>query len=165
MELPITEVFMVFCSHRMKTRKNPAVKGAAFPDLHGLGLGVEAVKRSIISMEFVDVPHRQEHLRIGLSNTVWVEFHWVPWCASRDHVPTGCICSFSVEVVPRVNDVATGFGHLLAFCIQDQTEGEAAFVGHVVKDRGRNGQQRVEPSSRLVHAFTDVVDGERGVEG
>ena len=87
-------------------------------------------------MEFVDVPHRQEHLRIGFSYTVWVELHGVPWCTSRDHVPTGCIRPFAVKMVPRVNDVATGFGHLLSFCIQDQTEGKTAFVGHVVKDGG-----------------------------
>ena len=73
-------------------------------------------------MEFVHVPRRQEHFGIGLSDTVGVELHRVPGGSGGDHVPTRCVGAFPIEMVPRVDDVAARFRHLLSLGIQDQSE-------------------------------------------
>ena len=58
-------------------------------------------------MESIDIPQGEEHLGIGLPNAIGVKFQWVPWSASGDHVPSCGISTFSIEVVPRVDNVAT----------------------------------------------------------
>ena len=58
-----------------------------------------------------------EHLTIGLTNAIRVEFERVPRSTCCNHIPASCICSLSIEVVPRVNDIPFGFAHLLTFCI------------------------------------------------
>ena len=164
MELPVGEVLVVGRSDGVEARKHPAVKGASLGHGDGLRLGVKAVERSVIGMEFVDVPRGQEHLRVGFTHTVGIELHGVPRGTCGDHVPARSVGSFSVEVVPRVDDVTSRLGHLLALCIENQTEREAALVRHVVENGGRNGQQGVEPSPSLVHTFANVVHGEGRIE-
>ena len=155
---------MVVFGHAVEARKDPAVQRASLLHGNGLGLRVKPVKGSVIGVELVDVPRGEEHLGVGFTHAVGVEFHRVPRRTGGDHVPASGVGTLSVEVVPRVNNVASRFGHFLAFSVENQAEGEAPLVGHVVKHGGRNGQQRVEPSPCLVHTFADVVHREGGVE-
>ncbi len=63
-------------------------------------------------------------------------------------------------MVPGVDYIILGFGHLLAFGIENQPEAQTALVADAVENRGTYRQQGVEPTSGLVDSLTDIVDWE-----
>ena len=56
-------------------------------------------------MESVDVPQGEEHLGVGLPDTVGIEIGGRPRRALRRHVPPDRVRALLVEVVPRVDHV------------------------------------------------------------
>ena len=58
-----------------------------------------------------------------------------------------------VERVERVDGVALGLRHLLSVLILNVTENEDVFIGRSVEQQGRNGEQRIEPASRLIDSL------------
>ncbi len=63
-------------------------------------------------------------------------------------------------MVPRIDNIALGLRHFLAFCIENESERKTALVADGIEDCGGDGQQRVKPASGLVDTFADVVDWE-----
>ena len=103
--IPSNEIIVVGLCSACQSRENPSVKGWPIIDSGSRSFRVETIQCCVICMEFVDVPEGQKHLCIGFSHSIWIEFQRVPRCSCGHHVPASCICSFTVEVIPRVDNV------------------------------------------------------------
>ncbi|MNI67780.1 hypothetical protein D3C73_1234310 [compost metagenome] len=81
----------------------------------------------------------------------------VPWRAVGQDRPAERVGTVFVHDFPRVDDIAFGFGHLLAVLIEDVAVGDNRFVRRFALEQCRYGQQAVEPAAGLVDPFADHI--------
>ena len=88
-EVPRFEVLVISICHRVRLRQHPAVEWAALShsDVARLVVGIETIHRRVVGVEAVDVPKCEEHLGVGLSDSIGVEVGWRPRRTLRSHVP------------------------------------------------------------------------------
>ncbi len=69
-----------------------------------------------------------------------------------------------LDHLPGVHHVPLGLGHLLAVGVEHELVDDHMLIGGRIKHAHRDGEQRVEPAARLVHALADEVRGEVSLE-
>ena len=114
-EVPFLKLFTRSFDNFSKSGKYPIIKWGVLSFRRCFW--VESIKCCIIRMEPVNVPQCQEHLTIGFSYAVRVELHRIPWRSCSNHVPSCSVCSFTIEVVPRVDNITFRLRHFLTFSI------------------------------------------------
>ena len=62
-----------------------------------------------------------------------------------------------IKDLPWVDHIALGLAHLAAILRQDMAEADDILVGRSVKEQRGYGMERIEPATRLVNGFADVV--------
>ncbi|MBT9154745.1 MAG: hypothetical protein DDT39_01424 [Firmicutes bacterium] len=78
--------------------------------------------------------------------------------------PAQTICAHHFEGIPRVKPVAARLAHLLAVFVKAHFRRHYVNVGGPPKGKGRDGEQSVEPTARLINPLADVVCGEAFVK-
>ena len=114
---------------------------------------VELVYICIEHEESVDVPECAHELALTLDNSLAVEAVGQPGSGVGVEIPANRVRTVGVERVERVNGVALGLRHLLSVLILNVAENKNVFIGRSVEQQGRNGEQRIEPASRLIDSL------------
>ncbi len=108
-------------------------------------------------MKSVNIPQSKEHFGVRFSYTIWIEIHWTPWCTLSCHVPTYSVGTLLVEMIPRIDNIASWFTHLLSFTIKNMAQGKTTMIAGAIEYGSRHCKKRVEPSACLVYRFTNVI--------
>lgn len=146
---------------RIESREQPSVHGGQLLRLAKLMLrSVELVYIGIEHEESVDVPERTHKLALTLDNRLAVEAVGQPRGGVRVEIPANRVRAVGVERVERVNGVALGLRHLLTVLILNVSEDKNILIGSSVEQQGRYGEQRIEPSSRLIDGLGDELSRE-----
>ena len=80
-----------------------------------------------------------------------------PGSAVHIEVPADGVRAVFLQRLERIHRVALGLAHLLAVLILHVSQDNYVLVRRLVEDQGGDSQQRVEPSSGLVHRLGDEV--------
>ncbi len=149
----------------LQARERPAVEVVA-----GLGRLAEVERPEMLGVgvedpEGVGVPEGEQELTDRLADGLDREPVSRPGLLGRQVVPAEGVGAVGRDHLPGVDDVAAALRHLLALGVEDQPEADAVAEARAVEQQGRLGEQRVEPSARLVLGLADVVGREELLEG
>eukprot|EP00160_Parvularia_atlantis_P015540 Unigene4479_Nuclearia_a/m.13690 Unigene4479_Nuclearia_a/g.13690 ORF Unigene4479_Nuclearia_a/g.13690 Unigene4479_Nuclearia_a/m.13690 type:complete len:521 (-) Unigene4479_Nuclearia_a:1533-3095(-) len=151
---------------RLRRREQPPVHRVRHVD-RAVRVILELVRRlqleavHVLHKEAVRVEPRQEHVLNHVLHALLLEPQRLGAHDGRvDQVQPQRVGAVLVQDLARVRVVLEALGHLLAVRGQDEAVDDQVAERRLVKQRGRNDEQRVEPPARLVKALGDEVGGE-----
>ena len=139
----------------MQFRPQPLVQGTVFNFLAEIRFPL--VQIGIGDKERVSIPQGQDEIAHDLTHQIRGKPSFLSWRCGGIEIPTHGIRPMLIDHLPRVNDIAFGFGHLLTVSIQNQPETDHILKTDLFEKQGANGMQRIEPAARLVHCLADVI--------
>ena len=125
---------------------------------------VELIDLCIENVERIGVPQGAHEFALAFADRLVIETGRQPRRAAGIEIPAHSVRALLIHRIPRADDVALVLAHLLAILILHMAQHQAVFVAGLVKDQCRDGQQRIEPSARLVDGFADELRREKALE-
>ena len=146
-----------FLDHRVETGQDPFIHDAEGRLVQRVFRRIEIVDVRVQHIERVGVPKRAHEFALAFLHRRVMEAVRQPRRAVLVEVPADRVGAMAAQRVHRIDGVALGFRHLLPVLILHMAEHDDVLVRGLLEQQRGNGDQRIEPSARLVDRLGNEI--------
>ena len=159
-----SEVFVDRLDHRVEARQNPLVHDGKLLVVERMIERIEIVDIGIEHIEGIGIPQRAHELSLPFLHGAVVVAVRQPRCAVLIEVPADRIRTVLPQRIHRIDGVALRLRHLSAVLVLHMAEDDDVLVRRLVKEQRRDGDERIEPTARLIDCLGDEVRREAALK-
>ena len=155
--LIIIEAFLHVLHQGVEFGEYPSVDFRALSEWHVRLRVIESIHIGIHREERVCLEELTKECTAHFCHSFLVEAEVVPRLGVGNHVPAHSIGSIFLNAFEWIHTVSKTLRHLQSVLVEHESVGNYCLEGNGIKYHCSDGMEREEPSTSLVHAFSDKV--------
>ena len=156
----LVQIAVYFCNGRVQLGQQPLIHYGQFVVFQCIFGSIKIINVCIQYEECVGIPQGTHEFTLSFLYGLAGESLRQPGCGTGVEIPADGICTVGLQCVERIYRIALTLTHLLTVLILYMAHNDNVLVRSLVEEQSGFCQQRVEPSTGLVHCLGDKVSRE-----